>query len=242
MWLAVFSYDIDVDIPKSSGYLVAMPAQKTKAAHRQSQSKEHVEHLALAALGHLFMGLPVYRLKSAPGATVPLLNVRDVEHTDDVSWQLALVTVPDLGRVERYRLKTSDVVITARGTSLKSAIIPDRWNGALLSSNLIAVRLGERLRPELLIVFLQSAVGRQAIGRRLSGSNLLTLTPRSLGEVEVPVPPAAEQEILAELVTIARIQYQEALFVAEMRRKLAHRIVFDRLRGASTTSNSGGHQ
>ncbi|MGH8067384.1 MAG: hypothetical protein ACRERE_19560 [Candidatus Entotheonellia bacterium] len=196
--------------------------------------------LPLATLGELFVGLPVYRLKSLPGATVPLLSVKDVAHADDALWQLPLVTVPDLSRVERYRLKTNDVVITARGTSLKSAIIPERWNGALLSSNLIAVRLGERLHPELLLVFLQSAAGRQAIERRLTGSHLLALTPRSLGEVEVPVPSAAEQEVLAELVALARRQYQEALFIAEMRRQLAHRIVFERLRGTGTTSEAEG--
>ncbi len=219
-----------------------MSTRKASAARRKYHPKERIERLQLAALGKLFMGLPVYRLKGTPGAAVPLLNVKDVEHADDASWQLSLATVPDLGRVERYRLKTGDVAITARGTSLKSVIIPERWNGALLSSNLIAVRLGERLRPELLLVFLQSAMGQRAIERRLAGSNLLTLTPRNLGEVEVPVPPAAEQDMLAELVGIARMQHQEALFIAEMRRQLAHRIVFDRLQDASASSNSGGRQ
>jgi len=219
-----------------------MPARKTNTAHKSFHPKERVERLPLAELGELFMGLPVYRLKGTPGATAPLLHVKDVEHADDTSWQLSLVTVPDLGRVERYRLRAGDVIVTARGTSLKSAIIPERWSGTLLSSNLIAVRLGERLHPELLLVFLQSTAGQQAIERRLSGSHLLTITPRSLGEVEVPVPPAAEQDMLAELMAIVRMQYQEALFTTEKRRQLAHRIVLDRLQGASIKSNSGGHQ
>jgi hypothetical protein len=218
-----------------------MLARKAKVARQTLQSSERPVRIPLATLGKVFAGLPVYRLKSLPGTTVPLLNVKDVEHADDSLWQLPLVTVPDLGRVGRYRLTTNDVVITARGTSLKCTIIPEWWQGAILSSNLIAVRLGERLHPELLLVFLQSAAGRQAIERRLTGSNLLALTPRSLGEVEVPVPPAAEQEMLAELVALARTQYQEALFIAEKRRQLAHRIVFERLRGSGTTSESGGH-
>lgn len=215
---------------------------KEKTTQRQLQTQKPVERLPLATLGKLFIGLPVYRLKATSGARVPLVNVKDVEHTEDASWLLSLVTVPDLGRAERYRLNTGDVVTTARGTSLKSALIPEHWSGALLSSNLMAVRLGERLHPELLLVFLQSASGRQAIARRLAGSHLLTLTPRSLGEVEVPVPPAAEQKALAELARVARTQYQEALFIAETRLRLAHRIVFERLRGADLSSNRGGDQ
>jgi hypothetical protein len=217
-----------------------MPTRNSGAGQQLWEPSKQVERLALATLGRLFMGLPVYRLKGTPGATVPLMNVKDVEPADDPAWRLALVTVPDLSRVERYRLHTGDVVITARGTSLKSTLIPDRWNGALLSSNLIAVRLGERLRPEILLVFIQSAAGRQAIERRLAGSNLLTLTPRTLGEVEVPVPPAAEQKPLADLVTLAQVQYQEARSLAKLRRQLVHRIVFDTLRGAGTRSISGG--
>ena len=198
-----------------------------------------VSKLPLGTVAEIFTGLALYRLGSKPGVTVSVINVKDVEYSNDPGRKLSQVSVPDPGRVERYRLKARDVLVTARGTSLKSGIVPERWSGAVLSSNLIAVRLGGGLRPELLLVFLQSPAGRQAIERRLAGSNLLVLTPKTLREIEVPVLPASEQDALADLVALAETQYAEALTVAQAHRQLAHRIALDVLRGKDSQSKIG---
>lgn len=199
------------------------------------------EWLPVGELGEIFLGLPLYRLRGSPGQDVPLVNVRDIDRARDPGWGLATATVPDRSRLERYRLKPNDVLVTARGTSFRSALVSDRWTGAVPSSNLITVRLGTKLRPELLHAFLQSHEGRQAVERRLAGSALLTLTAKGLSEVQVPVPPIEEQAELAELMTLAQLQFQEATAAAELQYHLAHRIVLDRLRGKKSMSETRDH-
>jgi type I restriction enzyme, S subunit len=200
---------------------------------------EDVELVPLGELGKLFTGYPTYRLRGEIGVTVPTVGVRDVENVNNPYWQLSSLMIPDAKRVERYRLDPEDVVVTAKGASFKAAMIPERWRGAVLSSNLIGINVGERLRPEILLVFLESAMGQQIIERRLARTGLLNLSIRDLSELEVPVPPLAEQKELAELIKLAHMQREEALQVADARVKLAYSIVLNRLHGQRSNKDSG---
>jgi len=193
----------------------------------------------LTSLAEIFSGLPLYRLRYRPGAQVSVIQVKDIKHANEPGWTLSRVPVPDSGQIERYRVKVGDVLVTARGTNLKSCIVSEEWGGALLTSNLILVRLGEQLRPQLLLAFFQSSSGRQAMERRLAGSSLLVLTPKILGEIEVPLLPAARQDALADLFTLGETQYIEAIAAAQARRQLAYRIVLDSLLGKDKQSKDG---
>jgi hypothetical protein len=202
-------------------------------------SSEGVELVPLGELGTLFTGYPTYRLRGEAGVTVPMVSVKDVENSNNPDWQLSSLMIPDAKRVERYRLDPDDVVVTAKGASFKAAMVPERWGGAVLTSNLIGVHLGERLRPEILLVFLGSAMGQQIIERRLARNGLLNLSIRDLSEIEIPIPPVAEQRELAELIRLAHIQREEALQVADARVRLAYSVVLDRLRGQRSENESG---
>lgn len=189
-----------------------------------------IERKPLSSLAEIFSGLPTYRLKHGL-AVIPVVTIKDIDHASDGNWQLSSVQVPDPDRLLRFRLKPGDVVITSRGTTLRSCVLAPSWKGAVLGSNLICIRLGGILRPEVLAEFLNSKPGKQAIERRLVGSNLLLLTTRSLGELEVPVPPPDEQAKLAELISAAEAQYQMAIAAAAKRREITHRIVLHAFRG-----------
>jgi restriction endonuclease S subunit len=71
------------------------------------------------------------------------------------------------------------------------------------------------------MAYLQSPKGHREIEQRLAGTRLLLLTVKSLGEVQVPVPPMARQETFARLLRAAERQYEEALTAAGLRRSIA---------------------
>jgi hypothetical protein len=189
-----------------------------------------IERRPLSSLAEIFSGLPTYRLKHG-SAAIPVVTIKDIDHASDESWQLSSVQIPDPERLLRFRLKVGDVVVTSRGTTLRSCVVSPSWHGAVLGSNLICIRVGTILRAEVLAEFLNSKPGKQAIERRLVGSNLLLLTTRSLGELEVPVPPLDEQARLSELISAAEAQYQMAVAAAAKRREIMHRIVLHAFRG-----------
>lgn len=193
--------------------------------------KREIRHVRLGDIATLMTGYPTYRLRGDAGAMVLIVSVKDLENASNPSWQLSSISVPDFNRIENFRLQPGDVIITARGASLKSALVPERWSGAVLSSNLIAVRLLEQLYPELLVAFLQSLKGQRAIERRLKKTGLLNITLKELGEIEVPVPPKEDQQELVELIRLDETQYSEAIHAAELRRSLVRSIVLERLLG-----------
>lgn len=189
----------------------------------------------LGTVATVLCGLPTYRLRGDAGAAVPLLKVGDLKHVHSAEWKLENIQMPQPSRVESYRVRTDDIVVTSRGTSLKVALVPERWNGAVLAWNLLGIRPGARLRPELLLAYLRSPAGRRAIDRRLAGTSLLLLTASGLGEIEVPILPLDRQQKVGRLIAAAEEQYEYALLAAEMRRNIAHKIALDAMTGKGNT-------
>lgn len=169
---------------------------------------------------------------------VPLVNVRDL-HDGHVpaAETLARRTVPAAAELERYTVRADDVVITCRGTQLKVANIGTPSEGALISANLIAIRAGAELLPAVLLAFLRSPAGRKALLERgRSSTSSISLTPRAVGELSIPVPPLAVQRQIAELVSAAEQNYAAAIRAAEQRRAVAHAVAVDLLRGRPRSS------
>jgi restriction endonuclease S subunit len=184
----------------------------------------------------IFVGIADARQRGDGGEReLPLLNVRDLQdgHVPPAG-AIAKRTVPAEADVERYTVRGDDVVITCRGTQLKVASITPSSEGALISANLIAIRAGAELLPAVLLVFLQSPAGQKALLQRgRSSTSSLSLTPRSVGELSIPVPPLAVQQQIAELVGAAEQNYVAGIRAAEQRRAVARAVAVGLLQGSA---------
>ena len=85
--------------------------------------------------------------------------------------------------------------------------------------------------------FLSSAYGRAQLTRRLTvTASLKSLSARSLGEIEVPVPTARELDTVARLVEASESAYTEAVEAARLRREALRDAVIQEIgRRAATT-------
>lgn len=140
---------------------------------------------------------------------VCIINVRDLVDGEIVASNLDTVVVEAPGKVQRYMVQANDVLITTRGTLLKSAVVSQDLAGSIISSNLAVIRLpaDALITPILLQAYLESSVGQQKVFSRSRTTTLqLTLTSRDVGEIEVPVPDWAKQKSL-EALSIATKQY-----------------------------------
>jgi hypothetical protein len=185
----------------------------------------------------IFLGLADAR-QGPPGGdrALPVINVRDLHdgHVPPTA-SLAKRAVAAGVDVVRYTVRAEDVVITCRGTQLKIAHITSESAGAVISSNLIAIRAGRDLLPAVLLAFLQSPATQQSLFHRAqSSTSSISLTTRSVGELMVPVPPHWVQKQIADLIIAAEDNYVAAIRAAEQRRAVAHRIAFDLLQGKGT--------
>lgn len=168
------------------------------------------------------------------GQQIPVINVGDL-HDGLIAPldELSGPPIPSAARNESYRVQADDVVLTSRGTRLKVARVTSAAAGAVISSNLIAIRLGEELLAPVLLAYLQGPRGRAALmGRSRSSTISLALSAKSVGRLLVPIPPMEVQHQIADLVRAAGDNYAAALRAAEQRRAVAHAVALDLLSGS----------
>jgi hypothetical protein len=182
----------------------------------------------LSEIATLYPGLSLLR-RRARGAgvrLVPVISVGDLEAEGvapaDRLTRAPLQTGP---ATERYRVQEGDVLVTARGTLLKVALVGPESAGALASSNLIVVRAGPDVLPAVLLAFLRNprTQGELLSGSR-SSSGALALTANDLGGLLVPVPPLAEQRRVAELLEAVEANYRAGRRAAEVRRQVGYEL------------------
>lgn len=195
-------------------------------------------HRPLADVAEVFLGLSSGRRMTSAETradSLPLINVRDLDNGRVARLdRLEARTVSQGSRVDRYRVRTGDVLVTCRGAQLKVAHVTDATDGAIISSNLLALRVGPELLAPVLFAILQSAPGQAALlDRNRSSSLSLALSPNSVGRIVVPIPPLDVQRRIADLVRAAEDNHEAAIRAAQQRRALAHAVALGLLQGAA---------
>lgn len=187
----------------------------------------------LRDLAELHAGMPTTRgkLRDAAGGTA-VLAVRALRDgwidRDELLYLDAQVEAP-----RKYRARHRDVLIPARSTSLKTALVSTDFEGALFNATLISIRCNEdELSPELLAAYLNHPEGRaQVEAASQSGTHQMNVTVSALGAIEIPVPPVEQQRKLVAALTQANEAYRHGVAAAEKRRRLMHDIVIRSMGG-----------
>jgi len=172
----------------------------------------------------------------AGGSAVRLIGLTDLidgrvsEGSDGVTW---VELPPPL--LTRHALQLGDVLVAARGSLPKVAWVTNSVGPAVATSNLLVVRARPGIRPGVLLAYLRSDAGVADIrGISRSTSDQLSITARDLGDIEVPVPPAAEQASIHALVEASEIAYAAALTAAAQRRMAVQAIALNMLHNSTT--------
>lgn len=129
-----------------------------------------------------------------------IINISDIRAEGFVSRALKAVRIEDTRKFNKYCVKDGDIIITAKNTTIKSAIY--RSNGkykAILTGNLIAIRVNEtKLNPYYLKAFLDSQQGESVIKSIQTGTSIITLNPNSLKEMKISLLDMSLQVKIAD--------------------------------------------
>ena len=197
----------------------------------------------IVELADIYQGLA--RAGRGAGARRGEWMLRIVESSDlrDDGW-LDLNGLREVGvvrgvRTERHLLRPFDVLVTARSGSVQVSLVPPDVSRTVAGITLLVVRVNE---PEFgmghwLWYFLSSAYGGGQLAKRMTlTATLKSLSARSLGEIEIPVPTAHELDAVARLVEASESAYAEAVDAARLRREaLRDAVIQDIGRRAATT-------
>ena len=124
-------------------------------------------------------------------------------------------------RTERHILRPFDVLVTARSGSIQVALVPPDVSRTVAGITLLVIRAK---KPETGIAhwlwyYLSSAHGKVRLENRMTvSSTLKSLSAKSLGEIEVPVPSDRDLDAMARLVEASEAAYIETIEAARLRR------------------------
>lgn len=129
-----------------------------------------------------------------------IINISDIQAEGFVNKDLKPVRVEDTQKFDKYCVKDGDIIITAKNTTIKSAIYRDcgRYR-AILTGNLIAIRVNEvKLNPYYLKAFLDSEQGKSVIKSIQTGTSIITLNSNALKSMKIPLLDMQAQVSIAE--------------------------------------------
>jgi hypothetical protein len=186
---------------------------------------------SIGDLAKVFAGLPTKSSERQEiGRWGNVLTVRSLTGTGIDVTQLEEHGVA--GRsVDQYQVQAGDLLLSARSTTLKTAIVPKELDGCLINATLIGVRCLPKLLPRLLAAWLDGPEGQAALQAvSQSGTLQMNITVAGLSKIMVPVPPMETQRQLVALLEAADEAHLAAIQAAEDRHRLATHIVAERLK------------
>lgn len=117
----------------------------------------------------------------------------------------------DEQKINKYLLQENDIVMTARGTAFKFAVIGDLEGRKVVPhNNLIVIRVtSKEVNALYLCNFLMSRTGQLLLESLQSGQALMTIRKPSLEKMEIPVVDLDTQETIANRYLILKDSINE---------------------------------
>ncbi|MFH1288985.1 MAG: restriction endonuclease subunit S [bacterium] len=159
---------------------------------------------------------------------IPVINIKDIADDRVNVDNLKKFSLDNFKNAEHYIVYPDDIIITCRGTQLKIAVIQDNLSKAIISSNLIAIRLTDELLPIFLAAYLKTKEGQRALLSNIASSTIqLVLNLSSINEINIPVPSLDLQKKIANITNISEVQYRLSMESANLRKEITNQIVTD---------------
>lgn len=127
-----------------------------------------------------------------------ILSISDIEDETIVN-DLQKVK-ENKGKLDRYLLKNKDLIITAKGTKIKTLVIENIGERKIVANgNLLVIRLDtEKVNPFYIEAFLNSSNGKKILNWVQTGRVILSINPNRMKEVEVPGIDMEQQNVIGK--------------------------------------------
>lgn len=148
------------------------------------------------------------------GGTIAVINISNLNESG-IDYNGLEMLDEEERKVARYALEEGDVLVTSRGTTIKTAVFHKQNNTCIPSANINVIRPNPRIRGEYLKMFLDSPVGGKMLKSLQRGTTVVNINYKDLGDLEVPLLPLEEQDVLISEYNTALSLYRKTLEAAE---------------------------
>lgn len=144
------------------------------------------------------------------GVTVPFIKLSDLQKGRINAETVDRISVKETDLLEKSRMAPGDIIFTVKGTNFRGVIADESIRDFMISANMVALTLSDKILPEIVVAYLNSPAGQREIQSRASGGVTRGLSIKSLLEIPIPIPPIEQQKTLSLYLSLAR-EYEENL-------------------------------
>jgi type I restriction enzyme S subunit len=199
------------------------------------------EQLHESSIGPIPRGWKVERLKDvcervsvgiASAAThayakegIPLIRNQNIKEGFLDTADLLFITPEFDGKYACKRLKEGDVLTVRTGYPGVSAVVPKQYESCQSFTTLISRPIKERLNPQFLCHWINSAHGKAFVAVGKMGAAQQNLNAGILEDMELPIPPLNEQDVICEAISGATESRKEIESLLNELHKLYSRLL-----------------
>lgn len=158
--------------------------------------------------------------------TYKLISVGDIQNgTFEIG---ELQTIKDNGKYERYLLREGDVLLSAKGTKIKTAVVDDLQNQKIVATgSILVIRCnGEKLNPAYLKAFFDSRNGAILLNSIQTGTLIISINASAIAKMKISLLDKTAQDKIADNYNATLRAYRETkTTLARLERSLTS--VFD---------------
>lgn len=175
----------------------------------------------LGEIARISTGYPFRsKVESEAGGDLVVVQIKDIEEGHLAQDVGSVVLQSSGGRYERYLLRAGDLLLQARGHRHPVAVVAPQLHGIAAMGVLVIRPKREVMLPAYLACWLNLPVTQARLSEGTArGTYVPFISKRDLAPFEVPVPPLAVQEQLAEL---DRLRREEARLQTELTQLKTH--------------------
>lgn len=169
--------------------------------------------IQLGEVAEIFRGKSVVS-KNEKG-NIGVINISDISELG-IDYDSLKYINSEEKKVYPYILEEGDILLSARGTLIKTAVFNKKNYPCIASSNIIVIRPHrEKLSGTYLKIFLDSKIGKKTIQGLQQGTTVMNISYRDLATMYIPCPSFEEQLEITKEYNNGLERYKKVITDAE---------------------------
>ncbi len=186
-----------------------------------------LEKAKLKEVAEVFRGKSILKKDTTLGS-ISVLNISNIEN-GEINYSDMDTLDEEERKVKRYELLDGDVVLSCRGTAIKSAVFSQQDKTIIASANLVVIRPKATVLGEYIKIFLESPIGIAMIKSFQRGTTIMNINHSDIMEMGIPLMPVNEQQAIINQYTAEFSIYKTTVSAAEKRWSNVKNSLYDKL-------------
>jgi type I restriction-modification system DNA methylase subunit len=186
-----------------------------------------LERVKLHEVAEVFRGKSILKKDVKPG-NIKVLNISNITDTGIDYSEMDSIEEEER-KIKRYELMDGDIVLSCRGTAIKTGVFRKQKGIVIASANVIVIRPNHRILSDYLRIFFESPVGIALIKSFQRGTTVVNINHMDIAEMEIPLLSMEEQKELVTHYEKESSLYRETVSRAEERFTAEKQKIYEKL-------------